>query len=126
MLTVHFSWSGTNAENAIDFPFGDQRALRGASATWVIWVGGPSASTQRTNNCVPRGSPSARYSNRLPSGDQRAALPLTRKRCCDPSALRIHSAESHLSSCLLTAWRVYTIRGPSGEICAALTRSQSR
>src|SRR5262245_10482583 len=106
MLIDHFSGSGVNIENAIDLPSGDHFALRGVSFTRVICVAGPSTSTQRTNNCVPFGSPSAAYSSRLPSGDQRAADPFTRKRCCDPSALTIHSAESHLSSSLLTVWRV--------------------
>ena len=72
MLIVHFSCSGTNIENAIDLPSGDHFALRGVSVTCVICVAGPSTSTQRTKICEPFGSPSARYSSRLPSGDQRA------------------------------------------------------
>src|SRR5476651_521164 len=98
MLIAHRSGSGTNAEKAIDFPSGDHFALRGASATRVIWVAGPSVSIQRTNNCAPFGSPSAEYISRLPSGDQRAPAPFTRNRFWDPSAFMIHSADSHLSS----------------------------
>src|SRR4029077_33412 len=122
---VHFSASATNIEKAIDLPSGDQRALRGVSVRWVICVAGPSASTWRTKICDPFGSPSARYISRLPSDDQRGADPLTRNRCCDPSALRIHRLDSHLSSSRFTYWRAYTMRDPSGEIWASLTRSQS-
>src|SRR5213079_210032 len=92
---VHFSVAGTNIENAIDLPSGDHFALRGDSLTWVICVAGPSASTHRTNSCDPFGSPSARYSSRLPSADQRGVPPLTRNRFCDPSEFTIHSSESH-------------------------------
>src|SRR4051812_50210708 len=111
---VHFSVAGTNIENAIDLPSGDHLALRGASATWVICVAAPSASTQRTKSCAPFGSPSARYIRRLPSGDHRGVLPFTRNRFCDPSAFRIHNSESHLSSSLLTCWRGETEGGPAG------------
>src|SRR6058998_3549217 len=106
MLIVHFSWSGTNIENAIDLPSGDQRTLRGVSVTRVICVAGPSVSIQRTKIWEPFGSPSARYSSRLASDDQRGLDPFVRKRCCDPSVFRIHSSESHLSSIVFTCWRV--------------------
>src|ERR1700733_14284219 len=106
MLIVQGSVSGTNIEKATDLPSGDHFGLRGVSVTRVICVAGPSASTQRTKSCAPFGSPSARYIKRLPSGDQRAPDPFTRKRCCDPSALRIHNDDSHLSSSWLTVWRV--------------------
>src|ERR1043166_9618776 len=102
MLIDHFSASGTNAENAIHLPSGDHFTLRGVSLTRVICVAGPSVSTHRTKICEPFGSPSARYINRLPSFDQRGLDPFVKNRCCDPSAFRIHSSESHLSSILFT------------------------
>ena len=43
---------------------------------------------------------------RVPSGDQRASEPFTRKRFLEPSAFMIHSADSHLSSILSTQRRV--------------------
>src|SRR5262245_7657881 len=106
MLIVHFSLSGTYAVKAIDLPSGDHFGPLGDSSTCVICVAGPSTSTYFTNSCAPFGSPSARYSNRLPSGDQRAFDPLSRNRFCEPSAVTIQSSESHLSSILLTCWRV--------------------
>src|SRR5438876_4510496 len=106
MLIAHFSSAETNAENAIDLPSGDQRALRGVSVTCVTCVAGPSAFTQRTKICVPFGSPSARYSTRLPSGDHRAADSFTKNRCSDPSALIVQISDSHLSSSWLTCCRV--------------------
>src|SRR5262249_44983168 len=126
MLIVHLSDSRTNIENAIDFPSGDQRALRGDSVTRVTWVAGPSTSTQRTKSCAPFGSPSARYARRLPSGDHRGADPLTKNRFWLPPALIIQISDSHLSAIWSTCSRVYRTREPSGEICASLTRSQSR
>src|SRR6516225_12002367 len=106
MLIGHLSCSGVNIEKAIHLPSGDHFAPRGVSVVRVICVAGPSTSTQRTRSCEPFGSPSAVYRRRLPSGDQRAADPFTRKRFCDPSALTVHSDDSHLSSILLTTWRV--------------------
>src|SRR5262245_42115295 len=106
MLIVHFSRSATKAENAIDLPSGDQRAFRGVSVTCVTCVAGPVAFTHRTKICDPFGSPSATYRSRLPSGDQRAADPFTRNRCSDASALIVQTSDSHLSSSLLTCWRV--------------------
>ena len=47
----HFSFSATNIEKAIALPSDDQLALRGVSATCVICVAGPFASTHRTNIC---------------------------------------------------------------------------
>src|SRR5438552_5178089 len=106
MLIVHFSCSGSNIENAIDLPSGDQRTFRGVSSTCVTCVAGPSTSTQRTNTCEPFGSPSATYSSRFPSGDQRAAEPLPKKRCSEPSLFTIQVSDSHLSSSLFTCSRV--------------------
>src|SRR5919197_4594302 len=119
---VHFSLSGTNIEKAIAFPSGDQLALRGVSATCVICDAGPIASTQRTKICCPFGSPSARYISRLPSGDQRAFEPLTKKRFCEPSALIIQISDSHLSSSLFTCWRVEREGEATGGVWAALPR----
>jgi hypothetical protein len=51
---------GTNMENAIHLPSGDQRASATFSVACVTCVAGPSMSIQRTKICVPRGSPSAR------------------------------------------------------------------
>src|ERR1051326_198020 len=106
MLMFHFSCSGSNLENAIDFPSGDQRTSRGVSSRCVICVAGPSASTQRTNTCEPLGSPSATYRSRFPSGAQRADEPLAKNRCSDPSLFRIQVSDSHLSSSLFTCSRV--------------------
>ena len=106
MLIFHFSLSGTNIEKAIDLPSGDQRTLRGVSVTWVTCVAGLGTSIQRTKICVPFGSPSASYNSRFPSSDQRGLEPLTRNRCSAPSALTSHTSDSHLSSAVLTRWRV--------------------
>src|SRR5207245_5180294 len=72
--------SGTSIANEIALPSGDQRASAGVSSTRVTCVTAPSASIQRTKTCVPLVSPSARYTIRVPSGDQRAPDPFTRKR----------------------------------------------
>src|ERR1041385_1225793 len=82
---VHFAPSGaigmlmrhgvslfTSIVKASERPSGDQLRLFGVSPTCVICDVAPSASIQRTNTCVPLGSPSAKYAMRLPSGDQRA------------------------------------------------------
>src|SRR5260370_1419913 len=106
MLMVHLCLSGTNMENAIVFPSGDQCASASFSVACVTCVGGPSASIQRTKICVPLGSPSDRYRMRLLSGAQRGPEPLARNRCCDPSAFMIHSEDSHLSSTRFACWRV--------------------
>src|SRR5438874_8403288 len=98
MLMFHLCLSGTNIENAIIFSSGDQCASPSFSVTCVTCVGGPSTSIQRTKICVPLGSPSERYTMRLPSGAHRAPDPFAKNRCCDPSAFMIHNAESHLSS----------------------------
>src|SRR6266850_8466140 len=104
---VHFAPSGaggmeifqgvslfTSIAKATDRPSGDQLRFAGVSLTWVICDVAPSASIQRTNTCVPFGSPSARYAIRLPSGDQRALEPFTRNRFFEPSAFTIQSPES--------------------------------
>src|SRR5262245_51942336 len=106
MLIVHFSASAVNMVNAIDLPSGDHFGPFGGLLTRVICVAGPSASTYFTKSCAPFGSPSARYSRRLPSGDQRALDPFSRKRFWEPSAVTTQSSESHLSSILLTCCRV--------------------
>ncbi len=98
--------SGTSITKAIALPSGAHFGSLSFSVTRVTWEDAPAASIQRTNSCVPLGSPSARYRMRIPSGDQRASLPFTRKRLCEPSAFMIHSAESHLSSTLFTQRRV--------------------
>src|SRR5207247_776983 len=96
----------TSIVNASDRPSGAQLRFAGVSVTRVTCDVAPSASIQRTNSCVPFGSPSAKYAMRLPSGDQRAFEPLARKRLWPPSAFMIHSAESQRSSSLLTQRRV--------------------
>ena len=59
MLIFQVSFSGTNMENAMDLPSGDQRASATLSVACVTCVAGPSVSIQRTKICGPRGSPSA-------------------------------------------------------------------
>src|SRR2546422_111323 len=105
--------SGTSITKAIVLPSGAHFASVGVSVRRVTWDDAPSASIQRTKIWVPLGSPSAKYRMRVPSGDQRASDPFTRNRWCDPSALMIQRAESHLSSTLLTQRRVYTICEPT-------------
>jgi hypothetical protein len=106
MLIFQVSFSGTNMENAMDLPSGDQRASATFSVAWVTCVAGPSVSIQRTKICGPRGSPSAIYRMRFPSADQRGFEPLVRNRCWLPSAFMIQSEESQRSSILLACWRV--------------------
>src|SRR5216117_2315342 len=108
---VHFAPSGaagmlifqgvslfTSIVNASERPSGDQLRLAGFSLTCVTCDVAPSASIQRTKTCVPFGSPSAKYAMRVPSGDQRALDPFTRKRLREPSAFMIHNPESQRSS----------------------------
>src|SRR6266849_5358886 len=108
---VHFAPSGaagmlifqgvsllTSIVKASERPSGDQLRFAGVSLTCVTCDVAPSASIQRTNTCVPFGSPSAKYAIRVPSGDQRAFEPFTRNRFFEPSAFMIHRAESHRSS----------------------------
>src|SRR5438105_12725537 len=116
----------TSIVNASDWPSGDQLKLDGFSLTRVTCDVAPSESIQRTKICVPFGSPSAKYAIRLPSGDQRALEPFTRKRFLEPSAFMIHRPESHRSSILFTQRRVYTICEPPGAISGSETCSQSR
>ncbi len=71
----------------------------------------------------PPGSPSARYAIRVPSGDQTALDPLTRKRSRDPSALMIQSPVSNWSFILSTPRRVNSTWLPSGEGRGSLTVS---
>src|SRR5574341_1655262 len=75
-------------------PSGAHRKSLGDSVRRVTCDAAPVASIQRTNTCVPFGSPSAKYAMREPSGDQRALDPFTRKRLCEPSVFMIHSADS--------------------------------
>src|SRR5919201_1116235 len=116
---VHFAPSGaagmlifqgvslfTSMVNASDLPAGDQLKFEGFSLTRVICDVAPSESIQRTNTCVPLGSPSAKYAMREPSGDQRAFEPFTKNRFLEPSAFMIHNAESQRSSILFTQRRV--------------------
>ena len=106
MLIAHGVACRTSIANDSDLPSGDQRSSLGDSVTRVICDVAPSASIQRTNTCVPFGSPSLKYAMRDPSGDQRALDPLVRKRFFEPSAPMIHSADSHLSARRLTQVRV--------------------
>src|SRR2546423_744831 len=116
---VHFAPSGaagmlmrhgvslfTSIANASERPSGDHVRLLGVSLRCVTWEVAPSASIQRTNTCVPFGSPSVKYAMRVPSGDQRAFEPFTRKRFFAPSAFMIHRPESQRSSILFTQRRV--------------------
>ena len=60
MLIGHSCLSGTSIANAIALPSGAQRSSAGVLVTRVTCVVAPVASIQRTNTCVPAGSPSAR------------------------------------------------------------------
>ncbi len=60
MEIFHRAESGASMAKLTSLPSGDQRGSAGVSSTRVIWVTAPSASIQRTNTCVPLGSPSAR------------------------------------------------------------------
>src|SRR6267143_2382618 len=128
MLIFHGVSLFTSIVNASDCPppSGDQLKLAGVSLTRVTCDVAPSASIHRTKICVPFGSPSAKYAIRVPSGDQRALEPFTRKRLREPSAFMIHNPESQRSSTWLTQRRVYRICAPSGETCGSATCSQSR
>src|SRR5258705_2128330 len=106
MLIFHGVSLFTSIVNASERPSGDQLTVAGVSVTRVICDVAPSASIQRTNTCVPFGSPSARYAIRLPSGDQRALEPFTRNRFFEPSAFMIQSPEAQRSSILFTQRRV--------------------
>src|SRR5436853_6249007 len=109
MLIFHGVSLFTSIAKASERPSGDQLRFDGVSLTWVICDVAPSASIQRTNTCVPFGSPSAKYAIRVPSGDHRALAPFTRKRLREPSAFMIHRPESQRSSILFTQRRVYRI-----------------
>ena len=85
--------------------FGRYRIEPGDSRTWVICEVAPSASIHRTKICEPVGSPSVTYAMRVPSGDHRGLDPLVRNLFLEPSALMIHSSESHRSSSLFTRLR---------------------
>src|SRR5271166_6549867 len=93
MLMFHLLRSGTNMENAIILPSGDQCASATFSVERVTCEAGPSASIHRTKIWVPLGSPSARYRTRLLSEAQRGFAPLARKRCWEPSAFMIQREE---------------------------------
>src|SRR6267378_3363637 len=126
MLIFHGVSLFTSIVKATERPSGDQLRFVGVSLTCVICDVALSASIQRTNTCVPFGSPSAKYAMRVPSGDQRAFEPFTRKRLRDPSAFMIHRPASQRSSILFTQRRVYRICEPSGDVCGSATCSQSR
>src|SRR6267143_4884892 len=126
MLIFHGVSLFTSIVNATDRLSGDHVRLAGVSVTCVTCEVAPSASIQRTKTCVPFGSPSEKYAMRVPSGDQRALEPFTRKRLREPSAFMIHNPESQRSSTWLTQRRVYRICAPSGETCGSATCSQSR
>src|SRR5207245_9295651 len=74
----------TSIVNASDCPSGDQLKLDGFSFTRVTCDVAPSASIQRTEVCVPFGSPAATYPIRGPAGHHRALEPFTRTRRSDP------------------------------------------
>ncbi len=120
----HDSRLGTCIWNAMCLPSGDQEMPLGDSTTRVTCDDAPSASIQRTKICDPPGSPGARYTMRVPSGDHCAAEPFTRKRFFVPSAFMSHSADSRLSFTPSIHVRVYRICWPSGESCGLLTSCQ--
>jgi hypothetical protein len=94
--------SGTNMLKASDLPSGLQRTSATGSVTRVTCEVAPPASMYRTNTCAPRGSPSATYAMRVPSGDHTGLLPFTRKWWRPPVASTTHRADSHRSVSLLT------------------------
>src|SRR5258705_6991586 len=126
MLIFHGVSLFTSIVNARERPSGDQLRFAGVSLTWVICDVAPSASIHRTNTCVPFGSPSAKYAMRVPSGDQRAFEPFTRKRLREPSAFMIHRPASQRSSILFTQRRVDKNFRPSGGGWRAAARFQPR
>src|ERR1700694_4410677 len=91
MLIFHGVSLLTSIVKASERPSGDHVRLAGVSLRCVTCDVAPSASIQRTNSCVPFGSPSAKYAIRVPSGDQRAFEPFTRERLREPSAFMIQS-----------------------------------
>src|SRR5687767_9241053 len=86
---------GTFMRNRMFFPSGVHVMSVGDSVTRVTCVAGPSTSTYFTKICEPRGSPSATYAMREPSGDQRGADPLRSMRGRVPSAFMIQTEVSH-------------------------------
>src|SRR5262245_33051216 len=76
---------GTFIRNRMFLPSGVHVRSDGDSVTRVTCVAGPSTSTYFTKICDPRGSPSATYAIREPSGDQRGADPLSIMRAREPS-----------------------------------------
>jgi len=98
MLIFHGVSLFTSIVKASERPSGAHVRFAGVSLTCVTCEVAPSASIQRTKTCVPFGSPSAKYAMRVPSGDQRALDPFTRKRLREPSAFMIHNPESQRSS----------------------------
>jgi hypothetical protein len=92
--------------NASDLPSDDHSTSAGVSVRRVICVGAASPSMNRTQICVPLGSPFARYAIRDPSGDQTAFEPSTRWRLREPSAFMIQRDDSHRSFSLSTHRRV--------------------
>src|SRR6266511_6451335 len=91
MLIFHGVSFFTSIAKASERPSGDQLKFAGVSLTCVICDVAPSASIQRTKTCEPFGSPSAKYSMRVPSGDQRAFDLFTNTRLSEPCAFMIHS-----------------------------------
>jgi len=57
---LHRLESGTGITNVIAFPAGVHLGTLGSSVTRVTCDDAPSVSIQRTNTCVPLGSPSAK------------------------------------------------------------------
>jgi hypothetical protein len=102
---LHVSRLGTNIENEIHLPSGDQSISLGDSVSRVSCVTAPSASIQRTKICVPLGSPGAVKAMRSPSGDQRGFAPFTRNRARVPSTFMIQSDVFQLSFILSTQRR---------------------
>src|SRR5688572_7140830 len=117
---------GTFIRKTMFFPSGVHVMSLGDSVRRVTCVAGPSMSTYFTKICEPRGSPSATYAMREPSGDHVGDEPLSSMRLRVPSAFMIHTDVSHLSFTLSTQRRPKTICWPLGESDGACTCSHSR
>src|SRR5688572_23124984 len=105
-LIGQFVRSSSCIENASHCPSGDHSRPEAPESRRVICDVAPSASIQRTQIWLPRGSPSAVYAMRSPVGDHVALEPLTRKRFFDPSAFMIQTDDSRRSLILSIQPRV--------------------
>ena len=77
---------GVSMVKEIMLPSGDHMAFMGVPWTRVTCVTAPSSSIQRTKIWVPPSPSAAVKRMRVPSGDQRAPEPSSRKRLREPSA----------------------------------------